>query len=147
MIKVYVASKTKHAPKWKDMREVRGLKIVSTWIDDAGQGGAIDRADLAARCIQEVIEADCLIVYYEPGEYFKGAFIEIGAGFAAEKPIYVIGEPLPETSTFRSHPLWHQVETVSSAILKIARDFDAEFSLDMKPGIRAWLDAKPGAQV
>lgn len=89
-VTVYVASKTKHAEMWKDLRRSGKVRVISTWIDEAGKGESIDRADLAARCIQEVIASDCLIVYYEEGEYFKGAFIEIGAALAAEKPIYAI---------------------------------------------------------
>ena len=114
-MKIYIASKTKHAAKWKELR-AKGYDVIATWIDEAGEGETKDFADLANRCISEASSANRLILYYESGEYLKGAFIEIGAALANRVPIFVIGEPLPITSTFRNHPLWHQCETLEQAL-------------------------------
>lgn len=114
--RIYVASKTKHAAMWKSVLASHQIEIISTWIHEAGPGESIDRADLALRCIAEARDADCLILYCEPGEYLKGAFIEIGAALAANKPVYVVGEALPETSTFRCHPCWHQYQSVDAVL-------------------------------
>lgn len=36
-LKIYVASKTRHAAKWKALIN-KGYNIISTWIDEAGPG-------------------------------------------------------------------------------------------------------------
>lgn len=35
---IYTASKTRHADKWRHLRDEIGLPINSTWIDEAGAG-------------------------------------------------------------------------------------------------------------
>lgn len=49
---IYVASKTKHAHIWKRYRDL-DFPIVSTWIDEAGEGETTDLSDLWIRCIRE----------------------------------------------------------------------------------------------
>ncbi len=120
--KIYTASKVKHADTWKALRS-GGYEIVSTWIDEAGAGETTDRADLAKRCIQECKDADCVLIYTEPGEYLKGAFIEIGAALAADREIYAVGPVLPDTSVFRGHPRWHQHESLVAALAAIGERF------------------------
>lgn len=120
--KIYTASKVKHADTWKALRS-GGYEIVSTWIDEAGEGESTDRADLAKRCIQECKDADCVLIYTEPGEYLKGAFIEIGAALASDREIYAVGPVLPDTSVFRSHPRWHQHESLVAALAAIGERF------------------------
>lgn len=114
-MKIYIASKTRHADKWRKLR-AKGVDVISTWIYDTDQYEAVERADLAQRCIAEATACEAMLVYYEVGEHFKGGFIEIGVALAAGKPIYAVGECLPETSVFRSHPLWRQCGTLGEAM-------------------------------
>ena len=98
--RVYIASKTKHAALWRSLRKTMGF--ISTWIDEAGEGETSDFADLWRRCIEEARTADALVAYHEPGDVWKGAFVEIGAALAAGVPVYVIGDP---PGSWPNHPL------------------------------------------
>lgn len=98
---IYTASKTVHAPRWREMRAA-GWSVISTWIDEAGAGETACFEDLWKRCIGEAASADAVLLYREPGEVLKGAFIEAGAALASGKPVHAVG--CAEFS-FVSHPL------------------------------------------
>jgi hypothetical protein len=98
-MKIYTASKTKHAQKWIDLRDA-GFNVISTWIDEACEGQTKDMRDLVQRCISECVECDGMIVYSEGGDYLKGAFIEMGVAVAHNKPIVLVGPVLPQSSAF-----------------------------------------------
>lgn len=87
---IYLASKTAHAARWRQLR-ASGAPIISTWIDEAGAGESKCLADLWLRCVDEAAGATCVIVYREPGEVLKGAFIEAGAALAVGTPVYAVG--------------------------------------------------------
>lgn len=116
MTAVYVASKTRYAPLWRQRRDAwaeLGLAVASTWIDEAGEGESASLADLWIRCIQEASGADFLVAVNEPGDAWKGAFVEIGAALAAGKPVYVCGRP---EGSWVHHPLVTFVGSVDDAI-------------------------------
>ena len=103
--RVYVASRTVHAPMWHDLRAGHPeLEITSSWID----GDLIDEsdtdalADLWVRCIAEVTSSDAVIAYHEPGDVWKGAFVEVGAALGAGIPIHLVGDP---PGSWVGHPL------------------------------------------
>lgn len=101
-MKVYTASKTKHAENWRNLRDVIGVDVISTWIDEAGPGETTSFEDLWLRCVGEASEADVLLLYMEPGEILKGALVEAGAALASGKTVYAVG--LPSGMSFRAHP-------------------------------------------
>lgn len=113
--KIYVASKTKHAYRWKALRDW-GYNIISTWIDEAGEGQSADLNDLQQRCINESLACDLMIVYAEKEDYLKGAFIEMGVALSANKRIYLIGEVLPNGSAFTHNKNVYHIETFESAV-------------------------------
>jgi hypothetical protein len=88
---IYIASKTKHASRWRYLRDKIGEPIISTWIDEAGEGESADLDDLWCRCIRESASAALLIVYREHDEVLKGGWIELGAALASGVPVYAIG--------------------------------------------------------
>lgn len=88
---VYVASKVKHAEMWKDLRAFARDPIISTWIDEAGEGETSDFADLWRRCVFEASHAGALIIYRRPDEVLKGAWIELGAALASGVPVFAVG--------------------------------------------------------
>ena len=114
-MKIYIASKTKHAQKWLDLRN-RGLEINSTWIDEVGEGQSSSLSDLAHRCIREAAEADWLILYCEDGDFLKGALLEVGAALGAGRPILCVGKCESISPTFQRHPLWFDVDSIETAI-------------------------------
>lgn len=116
-VKIYIASKTAHADKWKALRDA-GARIISTWIDEVGDGESADLSDLAWRCIEEAVTADLLIIYRERGEVLEGAFIEAGAALACGTPVAAIGEWDDCWSALFHHPLWSREVSFGQAVLK-----------------------------
>ena len=102
---IYIASKTKHARRWRYLRDKVGEPIISTWIDEAGEGQSADLDDLWRRCISEAAGASLLIVYREAGEVLKGAWVEMGAALAVGVPVYAIG--LEEFTIAKHRPITH----------------------------------------
>jgi hypothetical protein len=88
--RIYIASKTKHAPRWRELRDA-GAPIISTWIDEAGEGESKDLADLWNRCVSETKHATALVLYAEPSDALKGAWIELGVALAAGVPVFAVG--------------------------------------------------------
>lgn len=88
---IYIASKTAHASRWRVLRDTVGEPIISTWIDEAGEGESGDLADLWRRCIAEASNAEILILYREPGEVLKGGWVELGAALACGVRVFAIG--------------------------------------------------------
>ncbi|MBX5206736.1 hypothetical protein [Rhizobium sp. NZLR11] len=87
---IYIASKTKHAERWRILRHL-GEPIISTWIDEAGAGESSDLADLWRRCIAEASAAQVLILYREPEDVLKGGWVELGAALASGVPVFAVG--------------------------------------------------------
>lgn len=118
---IYIASKTKHADRWRCLRDDRpnGIEfpICSTWIDEAGEGESSDLSDLWQRCIHEASHADVLVAFQQDAdETWKGAFIEIGAALSAGVPVIVIG---PNSSlSFAHHPLVSTDDEVWNAMIR-----------------------------
>lgn len=119
MKKIYIASKTKHADKWLKLRDEEFVNIISTWINEAGEGQSPDMADLCKRCIDECLACDAMIVYSEEGDHLRGAFIEMGIVLSRYKqmiPIYLVGSVLPNGSAFTySHQVFG-AKTIDEAI-------------------------------
>lgn len=88
---IYIASKVKHAPRWRLLRDKIGYPIISTWIDEAGEGESTDLADLWDRCINEASRAEVLVFNAEPGELFKGAWVELGAALSHGVLVLAVG--------------------------------------------------------
>lgn len=108
---IYIASKTKHADKWRAMR-ADGWPIISTWIDEAGPGETEDFTDLWRRCVDEAKSAGALLVYREPDEVLKGAFVEVGAALAAGVPVVAVG---CDEFSFSHHSLVERCKTLGEA--------------------------------
>lgn len=87
---IYIASKTTHGARWRDLR-ASGYPIISTWIDEAEVGATSNWPDLWHRCIKEASTAAATIVYREPGEVLKGAFVEMGAALSTGRVVFAVG--------------------------------------------------------
>lgn len=112
---IYIASKTKHAAHWRKLR-AQGFNVISTWIDEAGPGESLDLRDLAVRCVAEAARADFLILYCEPGDFLKGALIEVGAALASGVQVLVVGECDSLKSALNQHPLWRECPNLGTAL-------------------------------
>lgn len=113
---IYIASKTKHAARWIALR-ASGTPIISTWIDEAGEGQSADLNDLWVRCIRESSSCKVLIAYREPDEMLKGGWVEIGAALQARVPVYAVG--LEQYTIAKYHGIQHfqNIESAFAAAL------------------------------
>lgn len=112
---VYFASKVVHATRWQAMRD-SGVTTASTWIDEAGEGQTADYAELSERCLNEIAQAERLVLYCQPGEILKGALLEAGAALMAGTPVFLVGECESLSRVFRKHALWHECASVEEAV-------------------------------
>src|SRR5688572_27845704 len=65
-----------------------GADIISTWIDEAGEGESGCMAELWERIIAEVSRSQSLLFYAKPDDFpLKGALVEVGAALALGKPV------------------------------------------------------------
>jgi hypothetical protein len=124
-MKIYVASKSRHAPFWRALRSA-GVAITSSWIDatlnEAGADPPSD--DVWSRhwkmCCDEAAAADvCLFVHFE-GEQACGQLIEAGCSLAAGKRVFVVSPNVwwsfanhERCRTFAS--LEHAIEAIMAA--------------------------------
>ena len=100
---IYVASKVRHAARWRALRSI-GVRINSTWIDEARAGESPSLPDLWRRRIVEAATARAVLVYAEPGEVLKGALVEVGASLAAGNRVYAVGVTKAEHGSWVEHP-------------------------------------------
>lgn len=118
--KIYFASKSAHGSLWKMVRQdYAEIKVVSTWIDECEKGETEDHSDLWKRCVDEPKTADVLILYVEPGEYLKGALVEVGSALSNGVPVIVVGDI--SQHSWRHHHLVSIAESIKEAIDMAAR--------------------------
>jgi hypothetical protein len=116
---IYIASKTKHADKWKRLRD-QGVPIISTWIDEAGAGETSDFHDLWKRCLTESATCGALVSYREPGEVLKGGWVEIGAALANGVPVYAVGLEEFTIAGYRGITHFSSIEVAIAAAIRNA---------------------------
>jgi len=96
MIKIYTASKLKHAKMWRDLCQANSSFIFhARWLkhnaigtpDTPGHAAEFWRQD-----VQDVIQSDAVMVYSENNEPLRGALVEAGVAIANGIPVYVIGD-------------------------------------------------------
>lgn len=108
---IYVASKSKMGPEWKDWRAA-GVPIISTWIDECGEGQSV-LPELWMRCIQEAASAEVLVLVHREGEVQKGALVEMGAALMSGAVVIWVG---PDYLTAQHHPSVRRAKDVEEAM-------------------------------
>lgn len=123
---IYVASRASvpaRGSMWRALRS-KGHQIISTWIDEDGEGQTEDWGELWERIRKEVTGAEKLVLYAETSDFpLKGAYVEIGMALAAGVPVVCVlpGVEL-EARSFRpvgswiKHPLVSIAKTVEEAL-------------------------------
>lgn len=123
---IYVASRAsvpERGAMWRALR-AQGAPIVSSWIDEDGEGATDNFGDLWERICREVTGAAALILYAEPSDFpLKGAYIEVGMALAAGVPVYAVlpGVKLEPRSmrpvgSWLMHPLVEVSDSVDTAL-------------------------------
>lgn len=120
MLRIYGASKLKHAPLWKWLREEwPEVHFVSRWPWD--HVGKVPDTPEFARVFwkedqEDVSHADVLVVYAELEDKLRGALVEAGMAIMHGIPVLLVGPPHhPDFSTWQYHPQVHRVATLAEA--------------------------------
>ena len=114
--RIYIASKTKHAPRWRRLRS-EGYNIISTWIDEAGARQTSNYSELSVRCIREIRQSDFLIFYCEHEEMQNGALIEMGVALAFGIEVRcVVTTSADVNKVFRWHPAVREFSDIYAAL-------------------------------
>lgn len=100
-MKIYCASKSKHAPLWLEWK-ARGAQITSSWLEKFDQGRLSDQTSHWNNIRADIQGSDGLLLYSEPGEIQKGAIAEFGIAFALNKKLFYVG-PLEDSLTVVEH--------------------------------------------
>ena len=120
MIRVYFASKLKHAEKWREIcAENSHLIAHARWLKHNVLGTPDDQLQAREFWLQDeqdVRDADCVIVYAEPEDHLRGALVEAGIAIATGVPVIVVGDH-PDYGTWRHHPGVVGFATLDAAIL------------------------------
>lgn len=125
-MRIYGASRASipaRGDMWRTLRTC-GFEIISSWIDEDGEGETSDFVDLWTRIRNEVTTADRLILYIEPGDFpLKGALVEVGMALAANVPVFVVApkvtldlRSMRPIGSWMAHPLVTQVPTMRKAL-------------------------------
>lgn len=123
---IYIASRAsipERAAEWRRLRS-EGVPIISSWIDEDGEGATDDFGELWQRIHAEVTSARLLVLYVEPGDFpLKGALVEVGMALAAGVSVCVVapGVELESRSmrplgSWAAHPFVHFAPDVATAI-------------------------------
>jgi hypothetical protein len=100
-MKVYCASKSKHAPTWIEWKK-KGAEITSSWLAKFDQGRLPDQTEHWDQILADITGSDALLFYSEPGEIQKGALGEFGIAFALGKKLFYVG-PIEGSLTAVEH--------------------------------------------
>ncbi len=100
-MKVYCASKSKHAPIWMDWKS-RGVEVTSSWLDKFDQGRLTDQTGHWDNILRDIQGSEGLLLYSEPGDVQKGAWAEFGIAFGLGKKLFYVG-PLEGSLTAVEH--------------------------------------------
>lgn len=99
----YLAAPFGHGPQLPPYRQDlvdRGHHVTSHWIDRAvaGEDAYISSEDSALEDIQDILDADALILFTGTTEVVRGGmYVEFGAAMATDMDLIVIG---PRTNVF-----------------------------------------------
>jgi nucleoside 2-deoxyribosyltransferase len=120
MIKVYTASKLKHAPLWKQLKEEWiEIEFVARW--PFFHVGNIPDTSYYAKVfwkqdLEDVQLSDIVLVYAEEGDKLRGALVEAGMAIALGKEVIVVGES-PDYGTWTWHSNVYRVSDLTDARL------------------------------
>lgn len=94
-IRVYVASKLRHAEKFMKLRDqYPDIHFTARWPIVAGLGSEAQRPvyQWMSESETEICNSDCVLVYVEAGEILKTGLLQVGIAYRQRVPIFVVGE-------------------------------------------------------
>lgn len=127
---IYVASRAsipERSAMWRDLRDNDGVPIISSWIDEAGEGETASNRELWGRIDKEISESVALLLYVEPDDFpLKGALVEVGMALARGLHVLVVSprvtlEPhtLRPIGSWAAHPLVEFYGSMHAALVVV----------------------------
>jgi hypothetical protein len=137
---IYVASRAsipERSAMWREYR-LHGYDIISTWIDEAGEGETQSYEDLWSRIVREIYDCEYFILYAEESDFpLKGALIEAGMALGLGRNVIVVLPFEPEGVTLR--PIGSWIKLPSVMVVKTVQD-----ALDIAIGVvDPWKNIEP----
>lgn len=119
MLRIYFASKLRHAAKWRKLcAESSDFIAHARWLKHNTLGTA-DTSENArefwGQDEQDVRDADVVIVYAEAQDHLRGALVEAGIAVASGVPVIVVGDHA-DYGTWQYHAGVRRVGTIHQAI-------------------------------
>lgn len=119
MLRVYTASKLKHAPMWRSLCATTPyMQAHARWLKHSAMGTP-DTPDHAAEFWlqdeQDVRDADAVLVLAEGDDHLRGALVEAGMAIAYDVPVIVVGKHA-DYGTWQYHPGVTRMDDLSSAL-------------------------------
>lgn len=119
-IRIYTASKLRHAPLWRGLIEEWPeieftarwpVKHVGTVPDDPSYARVFWEHDL-----EDVSKSDGVLLYAEDSDKLRGGLVEAGMAIALGKFVIVVGKHF-DYGTWQYHPLVHRSPNLDAARL------------------------------
>ncbi len=100
MIKVYIASKIRHAEMLRALRhhvDADGIHFNGRWVETCNLtfNSTKPVSHWQRENFDDIERAHVVFCYAETGEHLKGGLVEIGVAIRAGKPVYLIGQTVP----------------------------------------------------
>lgn len=119
MIRVYTASKLRHAAMWRELCAVTAhIQAHARWLKHSTLGTP-DTPEHAAEFWlqdeQDVRDADAVLVYADGDDHLRGALVEAGIAIASGVPVIVIGKHA-DYGTWQYHPGVTRMDDLPSAL-------------------------------
>jgi hypothetical protein len=151
---IYIASRASipaRAAQWRYLRDVEGWNIISSWIDEAGEGETDNFSELWVRIENEIRSAERLILYAEEADFpLKGAYIEVGFALAFGIKVFVVApgvtiEPRSRRpiGSWMDHPLVAHVPDMATALDGAARRVLPSDEVDFAEVVRRYMRREP----
>lgn len=115
---IYTASKTRHAPMWRQLRAT-GWRVIATWIDYADGDSVTDWQRLWLSCAREAAEANVTLVYVERGDELRGAYVEMGVAIANQRRVILVNPDKVRVTDAVNHPLVTEYDSLDAGLAAI----------------------------
>lgn len=109
-IRVYVASKLKHAQKIHDIfSKQENIHLTSNWVHLRAHNVILTRPAMHWQQdnYDDIVRAHYVLAYVEKGEHLKGGLVEIGYAIRGQTPIFLTSD-YTENDDPKGHPDYSQ---------------------------------------
>lgn len=127
MLRVYPASKLRHAEMWEricaECAECTEFQFHARWLKHVKMGTPDDAKNAVMfwqQNIQDVLDADIVLVYAEKIDNLRGALVEVGIALGAKIPVIAVVDN-DQGGTWQFHPNVLRANNLQHALSCIPR--------------------------